>query len=288
MLGRLLRYDLRSMYKKFAILWPAVLVVAFLNQMVVWGAEKASFFLELGGLEFLFELAPAVVYFGLMVALVVVSMFYVVLRFYQGLLGDEGYLMHTLPVKPWQLVASKLLTATMTVIVSGLVGILSIAILVEDGNIFRAVGDLLPRFRGFTDFIAFLEFFALMVFMLWGSITKIYAACAIGQLSNKNRALCSVGAYIGLNTIQSVLTIGGFFFLGHLDRATGFLQRGLRVLERVLEAMLRSPMGQAIIGDGAALVFHGVMGCFCLFYLVKTAILFFITTYILQRKLNLQ
>ena len=91
-----------------------------------------------------------------------------------------------------------------------------------------------------------------------------------------------------MNTIQSVLTIGGFFFLGHLDRATGFLQRGLRVLERVLEAMLRSPMGQAIIGDGAALVFHGVMGCFCLFYLVKTAILFFITTYILQRKLNLQ
>ena len=145
MLGRLLRYDLRSMYKKFAILWPAVLIVAFLNQMVVWGAEKASFFLELGGLEFLFELAPAVVYFGLMVALVVVSMFYVVLRFYQGLLGDEGYLMHTLPVKPWQLVASKLLTATMTVIVSGLVGILSIAILVtKDGG---KAGEHLPGCR---------------------------------------------------------------------------------------------------------------------------------------------
>lgn len=42
-----------------------------------------------------------------MVALFVLTMIVIIQRFYKGLLCDEGYLMFTLPVKPWQLIATK-------------------------------------------------------------------------------------------------------------------------------------------------------------------------------------
>ena len=53
----------------------------------------------------------------------------VIQRFFRGLLGDEGYLMHTLPVSPWQLIGSKLLCAVVTTLLSIVVAILSILLI---------------------------------------------------------------------------------------------------------------------------------------------------------------
>ena len=39
-------------------------------------------------------------------------------RFYKNLLSGEGYLMHTLPVRPWQHIASKLIAAVVWTVLS--------------------------------------------------------------------------------------------------------------------------------------------------------------------------
>ena len=44
-----------------------------------------------------------ILYVGLIIAVMVVAVALIIMRFYHGLLKDEGYLMFTLPVKPWQL-----------------------------------------------------------------------------------------------------------------------------------------------------------------------------------------
>lgn len=80
----------------------------------------------IGGLS---QLTAMLVYFGLCVAIAVVTFLVVVQRFYKGLLGQEGYLMFTLPVPTWQLTLSKLVGATIMTILSGIVGILSVFIL---------------------------------------------------------------------------------------------------------------------------------------------------------------
>ena len=206
MLGKLLRYDFRSMYKQFSILWPAALIAALLSRLVTWASRHTDFFLELGiikGSFGLLQAVPAMAYFALMVALVTATFLYVIQRFFNGLLGDEGYLMHTLPVRLWQLIFSKLLAATAACLISVLVGLLSIAVL-DQGigftDLFQALWDSFPRAENFGESMLLLQFFLAAVFCLWGSITKVYAACSLGQLANKNRVLCSVVSYIVLRS----------------------------------------------------------------------------------------
>ena len=62
------------------------------------------------GSDFLMQMpdeifALLVIFYVMMVIVVgVISSFYFIYWFYKNLFTDEGYLMHTLPVKPWQLV----------------------------------------------------------------------------------------------------------------------------------------------------------------------------------------
>lgn len=43
MLGKLLKYDFRSMWKQFSVIWPAALILAFLNRftMFEWTTPEA-------------------------------------------------------------------------------------------------------------------------------------------------------------------------------------------------------------------------------------------------------
>ncbi len=50
-------------------------------------------------------------------------------RFNKNLLSDEGYLMHTLPVKPWKHIASKLLASMLWMIGSVVVALISILVI---------------------------------------------------------------------------------------------------------------------------------------------------------------
>ena len=101
MLSKLLRYDLRANIKIFLFIWPAMLAVAGLQRLLL-GLEVDSF---LG--KFLVALLTVLMLFS-MAAVVVLCFIICVIRFYSGLLRREGYLMFTLPVKPWQLLVSKL------------------------------------------------------------------------------------------------------------------------------------------------------------------------------------
>lgn len=121
MLGKLLKYDFRSMWKQFSVIWPAALILAFLNRFTMFGMDNpgGSAFGEWMGV------ISMGLFGGVCFTMVILSAVFVLTRFYKGLLGDEGYLMHTLPVRSWQLVLSKLICALATTVVNGIVGILS-------------------------------------------------------------------------------------------------------------------------------------------------------------------
>ena len=282
MLGKLLRYDFRSVGKQFSALWIAVLVVALVNRLLGSAVSRLDFgalsnWLE-GSVEFFLRVMPAMVYFAMMVALMVISLIYVVQWFYSGLLGGEGYLVHMLPVKTWQLIFSKLVTATVVILGSGVVGILSIAILGADWSFFRDLVDVFPRLGDISFILIALQFVLLLLFSLWSWITQVYTACAFGQLSNKNRALLSVVAYVVLNIVQSTLFFCLLFGVGIAEEATGFLTSWM-------EGLVRAFQLERLSGEGA---FHLVMTCVNLFFLAKSAVFFLVTEYLLRRKLNLQ
>lgn len=277
MTSKLIKYEFRSALRQIGIIWAALMAAAVL--LGVLGLVFDSMFGTHQGSVNIFEnlltIVPPLIYFTIFIAMLVVTVLIVVLRFYKGLLGDEGYLMHTLPVKPWQLITAKGVVAGAVVIISIIAAVLSIMILV-------AFDDAGSMMEGMKDFFAelgkeprlilvIIEGIVICVFSVLKSIYQIYAAMAIGQLSNKYRMLTSLGAYIGISIVLTILaTIAiSVFTMADFDI---WLDNAL--------------MDMNIYEDGFGLVQAGMGAAFVLTF-IQLAAFHVIAERILSKKLNL-
>ena len=217
MLFKLLKYDFRAMWKQFSLVWGAALVLALVNRFTLYSRPDAPL-----GQENISSLM--VLTFGaVLVAMFVIAIGFVINRFSRGLLGDEGYLMHTLPVRPWQLVASKLICGTLTWLGCGAVAILSPVFMLPwnlpDLLQITFWGDL---FRGLLKhpgtLLLMAEFLLVIISFIVQSIAVIYLSVSIGHLVSRHRKLASVAAFIGLyillvNVYSRVFSYGFVHFL---------------------------------------------------------------------------
>jgi hypothetical protein len=128
MLGKLLKYELKSTSRMMGVLYLAVLVVAavvgFIARGMILGATQGNA---------IAVVISGLIYGLLIVALMIVTIVMVLQRFYKNLLKGEGYLMHTLPVPTWMLVASKVISSLIWILLSIAVLFVSIFVLVLTG-----------------------------------------------------------------------------------------------------------------------------------------------------------
>ncbi len=266
MFGKLLKYDFRSMLKQFAFVWPAALVLGLMNRFTInsFVTSTSSAMETISGITML-------VYVAILMAMFIIAVIFVIQRFYKGLLGDEGYLMHTLPVKPRQLIGSKLVCAVVVTFVSILVAIASILLIVpleasDYANFFRALGEM-NRDYG-ANFVFF--WVELLVFFLAGmaeGYLMLYAAMAIGHLAHKNRVLWSVVAYIAINTA--------------VDALTGKLVNFYVITDEHL-------FQRMVISMGEWNAWHTSIWTAIAVTAVLAAVFYVVTSYILGKKLNLE
>ena len=69
-------------------------------------------------------------YFILLIAPAIILSIYTALRFYRNLFTDEGYLMHTLPVKKWELITAKGLVAVIWNVITTITTLLSVLLVI--------------------------------------------------------------------------------------------------------------------------------------------------------------
>lgn len=260
MLLKLLKYDFRSMWKQFSFIWPAALILGFINRFTLPISTSAQS-AQLGQAREWVALVSMTVFIGVCLAMVVVTAVYVLTRFYRGLLGDEGYLMHTLPVSTWQLVLSKLVCALVVTVANGVVGLASIFLMIPLGaqdvldpelwnRILRALAQQPEVLLYMLEYcILFLTMFALM-------FTMFYLSMAIGHLFARHRVFMSVVAFF-------VIDIVGNLILSFLDRT------GLLFHAGVLEGHLSVWIAVGLLAIPTVLMFLG-------------------TSYILKNRLNLE
>lgn len=265
MFGKLLKYDFRSMLKQFAFIWPAALALAVVNHFTV-----NSFITSASQMRQTTAGIAMLVYMAILIAMFVIAVIFVIQRFYKGLLGDEGYLMHTLPVKPWQLIASRLLCACVTTFVSVIVAVLSILIIFpwdrEDfAEIFQGLWYVFTHWniRSVHIAAALLETCVMAMTSFAAGYLLLYLAMSIGHLFNKNRVAWSVVVAIALNTAMNTL-IG--IFMGNCFDA----------LYNVIQEM-----------NGTAM-FHTTIWIIIAGELIMSAVYFAGTEFILRKKLNLE
>ena len=81
MFGRLVKYDFRSMFKQFGFIWPAALLLALVNHFTLFGLNSTSTVGETtAGMAML-------VYVAILMAMFIITMIFVIQRFFKGLLG---------------------------------------------------------------------------------------------------------------------------------------------------------------------------------------------------------
>lgn len=218
----------------------------------------------------------AMLFFALLVAVFVVTAVILIQRFYKNLLGDEGYLMFTLPVTVAQHIWSKVIVAVAVCFLSGIVALLSMMILGADTNLIYGIGTMLgelgnviikePNAIGYM-----LEGILLLVLGTASAVLYVYLCMALGHLAKKHRVLMSVVWYFVLSTVaQFVLS---FVLVG--------------VFNGPLETLMEAIAG-ILAGVPQKTLLHGVLLGFCFATAVPGAICYGGTYYVLKNRLNLE
>ena len=217
MLKNLLKYEFRATGRTYGGLYLVWLLVA-----LAMGISMRDEVWDNGSSQIWAYLMFA--YFAIGVAIGVVCIVTIIQRFTKNLLGREGYLMHTLPVHPEQLVASKLISSMVWVICSGVVGILSVLLMLVGLGAFEDPKTVINGetiTTGWGDVLKFSwkaiqsiggEFWSelawIIVLVLAGVavlILCIYAACMIGHQFKQHFALVGIAAFVILNIVQNRL-----------------------------------------------------------------------------------
>lgn len=106
MLKKLIKYDLLADYKRYGIVFAAMLMFSLLLMALdrLTDMFKGNRFFEV------MMIICAMLFFAAVVVMFTMILVIATIRFYKNLVRDEGYLMHTLPVSTWKLIMSKFIT----------------------------------------------------------------------------------------------------------------------------------------------------------------------------------
>ncbi len=263
MMSKLLKYDLRANMKIFILIWPAMLLFAGLQRLL---------------LNFHYEGALASALITLLTTLMVLSMLAAftlcfvicIIRFYSGLLRREGYLMFTLPVKPWQLLLSKFLTALFTLAVTAVLSYGGIALMFSGTTGVQQLLHGIKEFFGALSFGPALLFVLLMLAALANMILRVYFVSCLGHLFRRMRIFFSILFYYIISILIQVAAMVAIMGIAILP-ADSWL------------CSLAQWFGTLGANSALSLVFGGLL----LLNIVAGCVYFFVSEVILRKRLNL-
>ena len=295
MLKNLIKHEMRATGKTFMWLYIAFAIIAVLNvvfvQFAPQSAGSADYTVAMGGtmpIPGAMQVLLSTLYVLAIVAIAIGTLVVVVLRFYRNLLGDEGYLMMTLPISREQLVFSKFLVALIWSICSGVLIFLSILLLiagsggfaglVEGINMIVAMG--VPLGQWITLIVI------TMIVATISSILVLYASMAIGPNLLKNRLGGSILAFIIITVTSQVVS---FITISLSSGIAGGLNGIVEVREAMPVSGAESVMPMPL--PSAMPVITQIISSATLFAIISSAVIaivcWFLTRYMLNKKLNL-
>ena len=211
MMGKLIKYDLKAGLRIFGLIWMGMVLLTGLccGTFLLSGQGEDPRWLSLGVLTIL----PM---FLALIGSLLFTDIYIALRFHNGLLGREGYMMFTLPTTSGKLLTSKFLTAvffegvTFILFLAGVVGFISTIMHATGAAISLEEWKMIFEMAGFElDITVGTTLIPILFVLILGMIAKIlqiYLACCLGHLCRKKRALFSILFYFALNQAMSILT----------------------------------------------------------------------------------
>jgi len=211
MLRKLIKYDLMADWKKYAVVYASTLLLSIMTYIL----EKNMSALQNNIFLLIVDHLVSAALICLTIASMVLVFAFAVMRFYKNLVRDEGYLMHTLPVHTWQLIASKLITVYIWSVAAVIVTAISVGIVVGEPfwifEIADDVGELVRLIKEQAEVnadaaIAFI-WYTIITFLLtpFYFMSHVYFSLALGNLFSSRKLGMSVLMFFAINIGEQIL-----------------------------------------------------------------------------------
>lgn len=209
MLGKLLKYDLKWVYKVVIVFY----ILAFIFSVIGRG-------LSLIENSLVFSVVTQIV-FGIAISMMVSSLINCLMRlwarFIKNVYKDESYLTHTLPVEKKTIYASKVISAIICVFTTVVVSVVCLFICYYSEANMQALKSMLELAAGTYNttvlnlllLISFVVFLEIMFIVLIG-----YVGIILGHKSNQNKMVKTLIISFALYLITQALTLGLIYIFG--------------------------------------------------------------------------
>ena len=274
MLGRLIKYEFKAGSRMFLLLYAALLLVSIINSILTYvGGGINQDNLVMSSIQSIFMVG----YVILIIAVAIATLVLIIMRFYKNLLGDEGYLMFTLPVSTDSQILSKLITSIIWTVLSALVMIISIFVITAKYDSPQAVLNFFDRVSSAGVNVPYWVTMAIISFLIYmvTIIMMFYASMAIGSNLTKNRLLGSFLGYVIIYIVSQVIgfVCVGIIYAGGFFSQLGYYDAGTMPIERMIEMF--DHVGMKLF------LYINILN------LIMAAVYYLVTRYFLKNRLNL-
>ncbi|MBC2576187.1 hypothetical protein [Peptostreptococcus canis] len=280
MLGKLIKYELKSSIRYFIPIYIALLVIFSIN------AISLSFSFKSEEISSSFGIFSGIMVFATMaviITLTIMLLYITVKRFATGFYGDEGYLTNTLPVSTHKIIFSKAITMLILNIISFIVLILAIALITiplfnivdaeSSGQAFLQIKQFWREFSNELTIVIML-FILLEIISSFANTFIIYLCVAVAHLKSfvNKKILVGVILYILISVLQ------GFLF-SPSDKSI-----------KTLDALNNPEVANNFSSSMSIILkhFQSLLTTQTLIILVMGIIAYSITYYLLKGKLNIE
>ena len=227
MLGKLIGQEFKVTSRFFVPMYICLAVVTLLLKLTwtfTFGNGSIFYNSTQDNIMGLINMLLIMLYVIVLIGIVLLTYFIIIRRFYTNMFSDEGYLMFTLPVTTRQLINSKLIVAFIWQFLMLPATFLSFFVLFVNTDMLRvlpeAFSDLIRAISawGVSGLHLGLLFTGVLVAGLcemFAIILMCYLSITLGQhMWSEHRLLGSVLAFLGIYTIESLISSLGAYLVG--------------------------------------------------------------------------
>lgn len=265
MLGKLIKNEYKATARLILPLYLLLLIITGLNKLVFVIDEDPVSIIAQSGVFIAFAAILMITYVLSLFAVGAMTIIFIIKRFYDSMLKDEGYLSFTLPVTTGQHLASKIIVSYSWLVATIAAILTSVNILLGAygmrgfwSELWRDLSEVIKDGNQLT----FCIVVVLIILSLYNMIIIPYVCFSVGQRFNGHKVLGAFVTYIVIYMINQIIGVIVMVALvsGNID---------------MLETM------------GDAQVFSWAMKYEFLLILAESTIFTIVTHHMLDKKLNL-
>ncbi|MGM9663027.1 MAG: hypothetical protein ACI3WR_08070 [Oscillospiraceae bacterium] len=271
MLRKLLKHEFRATSRVMLPLYLLIFALGlFTNIMMrITGSVNHWFLSTVGGVG-LFAFVVGIIAVCLMSLIIMVN------RFHTNLMGPQGYLMMTLPASTHSIIFSKVLTAIVWFAATAVACVLAVILATFSGDMYAELLDFFREafyYMGQIEPLTRTQIIVLLLEVLLAAVLgmvffclEVYASIATGHSFNKHKVLLSFAFFFGFNFLLEIL--GTSFLAFAIDSNI---------------ALLDFCNFGTLFGSAQAMLWGSIA-----WEVILGAVFYFVTWYMMKKRLNLQ